>query len=562
MRSTAPDPAEPWFERDRARLDWELAQFEARELPATQRMGLRDGRLADRLVIETGLPFRGENVIVEVAYPFDYPDEGPTVYGPPGLLERHQQPLGGNFCWAEDADRDWWPGMDAAQLVAEDLRWLLEDTEAGPDAVHDAEANMSEPLTGLLRFGAGVVVVPAPYFETEIPASEGTMTVVGGDGRYLLSHAANLGSSDDSLRERYFRRKQEHDGYWLELDPVPKPQVFESNELLKVVTAAAPRAFERLARRLKKSKGLPAAACWLGVTFMEEGPRRGEYRRNWAFARIELDRDGRQRMHPLVRAQALTLEERQRRTPELVGLANTRVLLAGAGSLGSPVCFELVKAGVGHTDVVDPDKMDVNNGIRHMLSPKCAGLNKAWVTSRLANDLNPFVTAEGHSFSIGGSAEAAAQLTGLLVEADMVVDTTGSNAVARILQRRCADIGKPLVVAGLSAGSYGGEVAVFRPDGACFECFVLGQRDKTVAEPEAAPPQPGVTPIGCSHPAFAGAGFDATELASLTARTVVQTTGASSYPPLDFEWAVVNFRSEPRWQSGQLAKHPECERCT
>lgn len=170
MRSTEPDPEAPWFERDPARLEWELAQFEARGLPAAQRMGLHDGRLPDSLVIETELPFRGETIVVEVAYPFDYPDDGPTVYGPSGLLERHQQPLQGNFCWTEDADRDWWPGMDAAQLVAEDLRWLLEDTEAGPEAVRDAEANMPEPLTGHLVFGDGVVVDPAPYYEKELTA--------------------------------------------------------------------------------------------------------------------------------------------------------------------------------------------------------------------------------------------------------------------------------------------------------------------------------------------------------------------------------------------------------
>jgi molybdopterin/thiamine biosynthesis adenylyltransferase len=422
---------------------------------------------------------------------------------------------------------------------------------------------MPEPITGHILFGDGVVVVPDPYLAKDLPASDGTMTLVGKDGRFLLSRAANLGASNEALRERYFRDKPEDaDGYWVALDPTPKPEMFDSDELLNVVTEAAPRCFDRLARRLKESQSLPLAECWLGMTFMEEGPRRGEYRRNWVFARIQLDRSGRQRMYPKMRTQALTLEERQRRTPELVGLDSTRVLLIGAGSLGSPACFELVKAGVAHTDVVDPDNFDVNNSVRHVLTPYWAGSNKAQMTALYAADLNPFVTIESHDFRVGAGSASATRLTGLLSEAHVAVDTTGANSVARILQRLCADAGKPFVVAGLSAGSYGGEVAVFHPGEACFECLLLAQRDKTVPEPAAAPPGPGVTPIGCSHPAFAGAGFDATQLAALTARTVVQATSTCPYPPLDFDWAVMNFRSAPRWRSGQLAKHPECGRCS
>jgi molybdopterin/thiamine biosynthesis adenylyltransferase len=562
VSATEPDPSAFWHARQPERLEWELEQFEARELPAEPKMGLRDGRVPDRLVIETELPFRGAMVPVEVAYPYEYPDDGPTLFGPPGLLDRHQQPRAGNFCWAEDSERDWWPGMDAAQLVAEDLRWLLEDTEKGSEAVRLGEADMPEPITGHIAYGDGAVVVPDPYFAKDLPASEGTMTLVGEASRYLLAHAANLGAADAGLRERYFKGKAEHDGFWVALDPTPTAAVFDGVELLNVVTAAAPRCFERLARRLKKSQSLAAAECWLGVTFIEEGPRRGEYRRNWAFARIALDRSARQRMYPKLRAQALTLDERQRRTPELVGIGSARVLLVGAGSLGSPLCCELVKAGVGHTDVVDPDTFDVNNSVRHVVSPHWAGASKAAMTVIFAQELNPFVTVESHSFFVGGGADAAGLLNTLLAQASVVVDTTGANSVARILQRRCAEAGKTLVIAGLSAGSYGGEVGVFRPREACFECMVLAQRDEEVPEPPAAPPGSGVTPVNCSHPAFAGAGFDATELAALTARTVVQATSATTYPALDFDWAVVNFRGEPRWQSGWLAKHPECERCS
>ena len=563
MKSTAPDPRTPWYERDKDRLEWELKQFEARGLPATEKRGLEDGRFADQLVIETELAFRGGTVQVEVLFPFEYPDDGPTLFGPAGLLDRHQQPSGRNFCWAEDHDREWHPSMDAAGLVAEDLAWLLEDSEKGAEAVHAGEADMAEPLTGLIPAGDGVVVVPHPFLAEDLRKSKGTMLLVGDGQRFFLSRAAGLGIPDEALQGRYFRDQTTFDGYWLNLDPTPAPEVFLDNDaLVELIEARAPKSFARLGTQLEDHPDLDSVSSWLGMTFLEEGPTRGEWRRNWLFARTTLSRSGAKEIDAPLRAQALTREERERRTPELAGLAESRIFLVGAGSLGSPVCLELTKAGVGHTDVADPDTFDVNNSVRHVLSPRFAGWNKANAVKAEAAQLNPFVTVKSFPLQVGSSALAAGLLDLLLAEASVVVDTTGSNAVARILQRRCAANEKPLVVAGLSAGAYGGEVAVFRPGEACFECFLLAQRDKEIPEPHAAPRAPGVTPIGCSHPAFPGAGFDATQLAALTARVAVQATEACDYPGLDFDWAVVNFRADPRWQAGRLAKHPECEKCS
>ena len=564
MSATGADTPPPWFEAQPARLDWELAQFAARGLPAAQRRGLRDGRLRDSLVIETDLQFQGQSVPIEVAYPCDYPDVPPTVYGPPGLLNRHQQPRSGNFCWAEDPDREWSPHGDAAQLVAEDLRWLFADSEQGPTVVRAGEADMAEPITGLItRDRARVVVVPDPFFAEQLPAVEGTMTLVGNGKRLYLARAASLGAPDEKLRQAYFAGQPERDGYWVELNPAPAPAVFDDDQrLLSAISGATPRPYKRLAARLKDKKGLPSAECWVGITFLEEGPMRGQQRRNWVFARISRDRVGNERIFPRVGAQALTLAERQRRTPELVGLADARVLLIGAGSLGAAVAQELAKAGVGQLDLADPDTFDVNNAVRHVLSPLVAGYPKVNATAISAGNLNPFVDVRPHLLTVGGEADDAAALAQLVADTEVVVDTTGSTSVGRILQRHCTRAGKPLVVGALSAGSYGGEIAIFRPHAACFECLLLAQRDNVVPEPDAAPRTSLVTPVGCSHPAFAGAGFDATQQAALIARTVVQVTGKSAYPVVDFDWAITNFRSAPRWRSGSLEKHPDCERCS
>ncbi len=122
MSATAPEPRRPWFENQPERRDWELAEFAARGLPA------EDYVINGTFGIKTKLPFRGEEIEIKVEYPFDYPDVPPTVFGPP-VLERHQTRRAGNFCLLEDPQRDWWPAMSGAELIDEDLRWLLQDSD-------------------------------------------------------------------------------------------------------------------------------------------------------------------------------------------------------------------------------------------------------------------------------------------------------------------------------------------------------------------------------------------------------------------------------------------------
>jgi molybdopterin/thiamine biosynthesis adenylyltransferase len=275
---------------------------------------------------------------------------------------------------------------------------------------------------------------------------------------------------------------------------------------------------------------------------------------------VRVPRQGEREVLGAVRAQALTPSERARRIPELAGLRDARVLVVGAGSLGAPVTLELAKAGVGHLALVDKDFYDVNNAVRHTASTRYAGMDKEQAVMVDARNLNPFVEVRSHRLNVGGDGPEGARLDDLVSEADLVIDTTGSQSVARVLQRRCRKQGKPLVLAALTAGSYGGEVAVFAPDGPCFFCFVLAQDAGDVPTP-AEGPRSNATPVGCSHPAFSGAGFDATALAALATRTAVAATGKSQYPSLDYNYVIVSFRGEHPWRQGTLQRRPDCPLC-
>ena len=424
---------------------------------------------------------------------------------------------------------------------------------------------MPEPLSQHISADAGqVVLVADPFWPVALDVTDGELVFhekAFGDGHILVS-GEGFGAADSELVKHFSAAKEaRHVGRWAALPDCAVSPWPSHEEVLEAAEAASPDLLTRLRRTLARERKRRDVVGWVGITFTEEGPQRHQRRRGWVFLRVQLQRDGERKVVKAARALALTAAERARRVPELVGLEQARILVVGAGSLGASVVFELAKAGVGHTDIADFDRYDVNNAVRHVLEPRWAGTNKAVAVSIEAESLNPFVKVNPRALHVGAGPNDSARLDALLGDADLVVDVTGSQVAARVLQRRCRAFGKTLVLGSLTAGSYGGEVAVFRPDGPCYCCLVLGQQDGSVPRP-AEGPRSNTTPVGCSTPAFSGAGFDATALAALTARTVVRASGKCSYPALDYDYVIVNFRREDPWRQGRLSTHPGCPLCT
>jgi molybdopterin/thiamine biosynthesis adenylyltransferase len=545
-----------WSVADPGRLQWELDEFSRWGL-SPHRSSTDDGRVR----ISTNLEVAEQSVEVWADFPQHFPDAPPKFFARAGLLSRHQHAQGGNLCVADE--EDWWPWRSAAQVVHREIRSLFEDSAAGPASVAAHEADMAEPLTALLRRDSlATMLVPDPLWDDSSQAREGVLylTQMPGPGeRYLVLDANGLGRIDPALTHRILPRMAgQIRGFWVHVDVettrVPAPQ-----ELLQICLEGSPRLAQVLAasrRRSQRSKSV-----WVGVRFLEEGPTRGAHRVAWAFLSVPPSPRGvaTGQVH-LATAQALRQIERQRRIPELEGLMNTRAVVVGAGSVGAPVTVELIRAGVGHLDLYDDDLYDVNNAVRHVLPVTAAGLPKATATAELCSRINPFVTVAPHQITIGsGPAEAINEVIGRIRGAAVVIDTTGVPSVSRLLQRCAASANVPLITAGLTASAYGGEILVSRPGGPCHDCLALAQRDGTVPVPLTGAPS-NVTPVACSHPAFIGAGFEATELAAVITRTAMGLIPGLSYPRCSFDWLVINFRREPARLQGTLEIHSECQR--
>ena len=122
-------------------------------------------------------------------------------------------------------------------------------------------------------------------------------------------------------------------------------------------------------------------------------------------------------------------------------LKNARVLVVGAGGLGSPVLMYLAAAGVGTLGVLDDDVVEVSNLQRQVIhSESDLGRPKVDSAADTLAGVNPHVRVVRHQVRI--EPDTALDLIGGY---DLVVDGTDTFATRYLVSDACAVLGKPLV---------------------------------------------------------------------------------------------------------------------
>src|SRR5664280_1381478 len=154
----------------------------------------------------------------------------------------------------------------------------------------------------------------------------------------------------------------------------------------------------------------------------------------------------------------------------LVGrLAERRVLVAGLGSVGSRMTEDLVRCGVGHFTIVDPDRVEGPNLSRTVYSAADLGALKADALERRLRAIDPAVAVEKHPTSIGKT-----DLPALLTDADLVVAATDDMNEQALLAHHAYAANVPLVACALYRAAAAGEVVLAVPEAAtaCWLCAV------------------------------------------------------------------------------------------
>ena len=158
-------------------------------------------------------------------------------------------------------------------------------------------------------------------------------------------------------------------------------------------------------------------------------------------------------------------------------LKAARILMVGAGGLGSPVGLYLAAAGVGTLGIVEFDTVDVTNLQRQVLhGTKDVGRKKIDSARDRIHDVNPNVNVVAHETRL--TSENALEIIGGY---DLVVDGTDNFQTRYLVNDACVLLGKPNVYG--SIFRFEGQSTVFcSAEGPCYRCLY----------PE--PPPPGLVP--------------------------------------------------------------------
>lgn len=147
-------------------------------------------------------------------------------------------------------------------------------------------------------------------------------------------------------------------------------------------------------------------------------------------------------------------------------LLQARVLLVGAGGLGSPAAFYLAAAGVGHLGLVDSDLVEESNLQRQILhKTRNIGKPKAESGRETLLELNPGLDVKAHTLRLD-----AGNVEGILKGYDLVVDGCDNFDTRYLVNDAAWRLGKPNVSGAIFR--FEGQVTVFQPGtGPCYRCL-------------------------------------------------------------------------------------------
>lgn len=173
-------------------------------------------------------------------------------------------------------------------------------------------------------------------------------------------------------------------------------------------------------------------------------------------------------------------------------LKEAKVLVIGAGGLGSPALLYLAGAGVGTLGFVDEDVVDGSNLQRQIIHADARiGMPKVFSAEIALRALNPFIELRPYKRRLD---EAAARA--LFADYDLILDGTDNFDTRYMVNRVAVEVGKPLISAAIT--QWEGQLSLFHPAGGapCYECvFPVRPAPGMVpscAEAGVAAPLPGV----------------------------------------------------------------------
>ena len=222
-------------------------------------------------------------------------------------------------------------------------------------------------------------------------------------------------------------------------------------------------------------------------------------------------------------------------------LLNARVLVVGAGGLGSPVLMYLAAAGVGTLGVIDFDEVSLSNLQRQIIhSTDDVGSKKTESAAATIAALNPDVRVIKHDEKLSADNAMA-----IIAEYDLVADGSDTFSTRFLVNDACYLAGKTLVSA--AVGRFDGQLATYKAHAGDFPCY------RCIFP---APPPDGAVP-SCAEAGVMGAltGVMGTLQATEIIKEIVQTGQSMAGRLLIYDGLDTAFRTV------KVKPDPECQLC-
>lgn len=208
--------------------------------------------------------------------------------------------------------------------------------------------------------------------------------------------------------------------------------------------------------------------------------------------------------------------------PDIDELRVKKVVVFGAGAIGSQAAVRLAESGVGDVVLRDSDLLRPGNVVRHAASSSAVGLPKVAAVADAIKERVPWTALD-----VAGATWHPDDLAAAVAAADLVVDATGNAGFADLLSLICERADVPLVSAALFRGGAVGRVRRLAHTGDTAFCARVGaSRYPTIPPGEE---RVGLEP-GCSAPVNNASPVAVAALAALTASVAIDAlTGRFDY---------------------------------
>jgi molybdopterin/thiamine biosynthesis adenylyltransferase/ubiquitin-protein ligase len=533
-------------------------------------------RSAGQLIINVDYPIDGVHHQLTCEYPSEYPYFAPKVKGgslPPG---RHLDPYSDGVCLFENEQSVWSPSDTLASVLKSQIPKIIHEHE-NANNLDEIEGDDGYQISGQISYEPFSVIFTEDW---KIPEENdfGELTIkftqTTKPRPYLSGYVESLKAGTSTMKcSSAFPNNFAVSTQlcrWVKLNNPPAS--IAGDKVLDEAIATNPS----IGKFLFPKKGIDI----VGLVFKEDSSKGVEVY-NWVFVirrARKLNKSEKSRGLPpyttnIIRSDRYSLDNVQTRTPRLKSVASKKVLVVGAGALGSTVISQLARAGVEQVTIIDHDIVQAGNIPRWLLGFVAIGKPKPLVLQSFIQQNYPHVRCIPYGFHIGSPALIQQNdktfisqhdfLVNLIRDSDLVIGCTAETNINHYLSDYCTDNKTPFIWATATQGGWGGIVGRILPDvtAGTWLDFMKFNSTEHIPSP-AAEEGSDIQPVGCFSPTFTGTGFDLDHVSLMATRMAVSTLSlgdAAGYPDFDWDVGILNLWDEamgvpiaPKWSTHSL----------